>query len=65
MLSRLIRSHYGLTLPVMPAVGIAATLARRLSHGIIYTQKLRGGKSIRPLVEVSAAERGDRGHHGA
>jgi CIC family chloride channel protein len=32
--------NYGLILPVMLAVGIAAALARRLSHGTIYTQKL-------------------------
>jgi CIC family chloride channel protein len=72
--------NYGLILPVMLAAGIAAGLARRLSYGTIYTQKLlrrgidievptggrrRGGASLRPLVEVSAAERGDRGHQGA
>ena len=55
MLSRLIRSHYGLTLPVMPAVGIAATLARRLSHGIIYTQKLRCGIDIEMPTGATAA----------
>ena len=55
MLSRLIRSHYGLTLPVMPAVGIAATLARRLRHGIIYTQKLRCGIDIEMPTGATAA----------
>ena len=58
MLSRLIRSHYGLTLPVMPAVGIAATLARRLSHGIIYTQTLRGGIDIEMPTGATAAAAG-------
>jgi chloride channel protein, CIC family len=32
--------NYGLTLPVMLAVGIATWLARRLSTGTIYTRKL-------------------------
>jgi CIC family chloride channel protein len=32
--------NYGLMLPVMLAVGIAAGLARRLSYGTIYTRKL-------------------------
>ena len=72
--------NYGLTLPVMLAVGVAAMLARRLSQGTIYTEKLlrrgidieapagvggRGGDSTSPLVEISPAERGDRGRQGA
>ena len=72
--------NYGLILPVMLAVGIAAGLARRLSYGTIYTEKLlrrgididvptgvggHGGGGLRPLVEVSAAERDYRRRQGA
>jgi chloride channel protein, CIC family len=32
--------NYGLILPVMLAVGVAAGLARRLSYGTVYTRKL-------------------------
>lgn len=53
--------NYGLMLPVMLAVGIAALLARRLSYGTIYTRKLlRRGIDIelRACSCVSGTPRG-------
>ena len=50
--------NYGLMLPVMLAIGIAAAAARRLSYGTIYTRKLlrRGIDIDRPTgPEVPAA----------
>lgn len=47
--------NYGLTLPVMLAVGLAAGVSKRLAYGTIYTTKLlRRGIDIEPPKPSSA-----------
>jgi CIC family chloride channel protein len=51
--------NYGLILPVMLAVGMAAGLARRLSYGTVYTLKLlRRGIEAVHLGQVSPGQVG-------
>ena len=44
--------NYTLTLPVMLAVGLAAGVSKRLTHGTIYTTKLSAAAPIRPAQAI-------------
>lgn len=49
--------NFTLTLPIMPACGIAAQLAKRITHGSIYTTKLlRRGIDIERLKALAALQ---------